>query len=284
MRPRAFVSESVALRRELGDPAGIATALNALGGVYHFRGNLDRARETFVESLQLKQGLGNENWIAVSLMNLGLVERDAGRIAVRGGARSRRRSTIWERTGDRQRVAVGLHNAALLDLDRGRYDEAAAMLEPRLRHRPRARRPDRDGVRARRHGRGSRWSAATSTRPRPPSPWRLPRAVAAGVRIIVPLLLEAAGSPRGGAAATTSSRSGCGRRGDRRATASGLRRTCPPTSGTSTSTSPQVRERLDPAAFADAWAEGADLPSARGGRRRSRAWSLASGAGIAGGV
>ena len=40
--------------------------------------------------------------------------------------------------------------------------------------------------------------------------WSLPRAVAAGVRIIVPLLLEAAGLPRGGARARTSSRSSCG--------------------------------------------------------------------------
>ena len=42
-----FVAESVALRRELGDPAGIATALNALGGVYHFRGtSTGRARRS----------------------------------------------------------------------------------------------------------------------------------------------------------------------------------------------------------------------------------------------
>ena len=60
-------------------------------------------------------------------MNLGLVERDAGRIASAEVAFTEA-IDIWERTGDRQRVSVGVHNAALLDLDRGRYDEAAAML------------------------------------------------------------------------------------------------------------------------------------------------------------
>ena len=45
---------------------------------------------------------------------------------------------------------------------------------------------------------GSRWSAATSRRPPPRSPGACRGPVAAGVRIIVPLLLEAAGSPRGG--------------------------------------------------------------------------------------
>ncbi len=90
----AFASESLAMRRRIGDPVGIALALNALGGVHHFRGNLDSAREMFVESLAIKEAQPNvnANGIAVSLTNLGLVERDAGRpeaaeAGVQGGHR-----------------------------------------------------------------------------------------------------------------------------------------------------------------------------------------------------
>ena len=125
----AFASESLAMRRRIGDPIGIALALNALGGVYHFRGDLDTAREMFVESLALKEAQPNinANGIAVSLTNLGLLERDAGRPEAAEAA-FREALEIWERTGDKQRVAVGVHNAALLALDQGRLDEAATML------------------------------------------------------------------------------------------------------------------------------------------------------------
>ena len=203
-----FVAESVALRRALGDPAGIATALNALGGVYHFRGNLDRARETFGESLQLKQGLGNENGIAVALMNLGLVERDAGRIASAEVAFTEA-IDIWERTGDRQRV-VRRHPQRRAARPRPRaLRRGGGDAQPRLRHRPRPRRPHRDGLRAGRHGAGrgrARQPRGGRGRPRlePPAVGRgrradhRPAAARGGRRR----------SPRH--AATTSSRSACG--------------------------------------------------------------------------
>ena len=63
----------------------------------------------------------------MSLTNLGLLERDAGRPEAAEAA-FKDALEIWERTGDKQRVAVGVHNAALLALDQGRLDEAATML------------------------------------------------------------------------------------------------------------------------------------------------------------
>jgi tetratricopeptide (TPR) repeat protein len=125
----AFASESLEMRRRIGDPIGVALALNALGGVYHFRGDLDSAREMFVESLAIKEAQpnANANGIAVSLTNLGLLERDAGRPEAAEAA-FRDALDIWERTGDKQRVSVGVHNMALLALDQGRLDEAAVQL------------------------------------------------------------------------------------------------------------------------------------------------------------
>ncbi len=250
-----YVSESLAIRRRLGDPAGIATALNALGGVYHFRGELDLAREMFAESLSLKQRLGNANSLAVSLTNLGLVERDAGRPADAEGA-FREAIAIWERTGDRQRMAVGIHNAALLALDQHRHDDAVALL-------------DRAHEIARELGDRTEAAYALADRARvdvergeldaaaADIAGSLPRAVGLGARIIVPIALEAAGSlaaargddPRAvtlwAAAAAERADSGFAnmpadeRHLDERMAA--------------------VRARLDPVAFADAWASGTGI-------------------------
>ena len=251
----AYVSESLALRRRIGDPAGIATALNALGGVYHFRGDLDRAREMFVESLALKQGLGNANSLAVSLTNLGLVERDAGRPEDAAGA-FEEAIAIWDRTGDRQRMAVGLHNAALLALDLHGHDEAIASL-------------DRAYEIARELGDRTEMAYALADRARvdlergaldeaaADIAASLPRAVGMGARIIVPIGLEAAGglaAARGEDeiavrlwAAAVAER-----------TASGFAN-MPADERHLDEQMAAVRERLDPAAFADAWADGSAM-------------------------
>ena len=247
-----FVSESVAIHRRVGDPAGIATALNALGGVYHFRGDLDRAREMFLESLELKRGMGNANSMAVSLTNLGLVERDAGR--PEAAARAFTDATaIWERTGDRQRLAVALHNTALVALDLHHHAEAAAGLE---RAEAIARElgdrtetayalADRSRVEVER-GRPVAAAACLSE--------ALPRAQAQGIRIIVPLALEAAGAL---AAAVDEDRlavrlwaAAAAERED-----SGFAN-MPADERHLDERMALVRARLDPAEFAAAWAEG----------------------------
>jgi tetratricopeptide (TPR) repeat protein len=250
-----YVSESLALRRRLGDPAGIATALNSLGGIHHFRGELDSAREMFAESLALKQELGNANSLAVSLTNLGLVERDAGRPAEAVGA-FEDAIAIWERTGDRQRMAVGIHNAALLALDQHRNDEAAALL-------------DRAYGIARELGDRTEMAYALADRARVDVERHLldaaaadiaaslPRAVALGARIIVPIALEAAGSlaaERGDDALAV--RLWAAAAADR--TDSGFAN-MPADERHLDERLAAVRERLDPSAFADAWAEGAAL-------------------------
>jgi len=254
----AYISDSVAIRRRLGDSAGIATALNALGGVYHFRGELDRARETFQESLALKRELGNENGIAVSLTNLGLVERDAGHPESAAEA-FEQAIAIWERTGDRQRVAVGVHNAALVALDLGRYDEAASMLQRaydiarELGDRTEISYALADRVRVEvERGDLSRAAAALAQ--------ALPHAVA-GVRVIVPLLLEGAGCLAAAReedavavrlwSAATAERAASGfvnMPADERLLDARVAR---------------VRERLDTVAFAEAWADGAALTQAQ---------------------
>ena len=187
----------------------------------------------FVESLALKEGLGNANSLAVSLTNLGLVERDAGRPEdaagafeeaiddlgphgrpaagggrppQRGAARPRpapprrRRgvrstgpTTIARELGDRTEIAYALADRARVDVERGALDEA------RRRHR-------RVAAAGRGAGRADH------------RPDRRSRRRAASRRL----------------GARTRSRSGCGPRRPPSARRRGSP-TCRPTSGTSTS-------------------------------------------------
>jgi tetratricopeptide (TPR) repeat protein len=58
----------------------VSTALNTLGGIANFSDDLPRAREVFEEMLALRRRLGDEAGIGVALANLALVEADAGNL------------------------------------------------------------------------------------------------------------------------------------------------------------------------------------------------------------
>ena len=262
-----YISDSVALRRRLGDGPGIATSLNALGGVYHFRGDLDRARAMFVESLELKKAVGSPNGIAVSLVNLGLVERDAGR-AESAAAAFDEAIAIWERTGDRQRVSIGVHNAARCSTSisaatttRSSSSIRAYDIARELGDRTEMAYAMADRVRVEVE-RGGLEAASTALA------GCLPRAVTVGARIIVPLALEGAGclaSARGqdelavrlwGAAAAERERSGFAN--------------MPADARLLDARIAGSRARLDPQGFADAWVEGAEPRTGRGSRGGAR--------------
>jgi predicted ATPase/class 3 adenylate cyclase len=68
---RSHSEEGLALYRELGDPRGIAAALNNLGWLAHHQGHYQAARAYHEGSLALRQELGDKRGIAFSLTNLG---------------------------------------------------------------------------------------------------------------------------------------------------------------------------------------------------------------------
>ena len=65
--------ESLALRREAGDRAGMVSTLNNLGAMAHLQGQLDEAARHYREGLRIHQELGNRLAIATLLHNLGEV-------------------------------------------------------------------------------------------------------------------------------------------------------------------------------------------------------------------
>ena len=73
-----YFEECLALRKKLGDKAGIGSALGNLGLVAREQLNPARARAYQEENLALKRELGDKQGIATALSNLGLVATDQG--------------------------------------------------------------------------------------------------------------------------------------------------------------------------------------------------------------
>ncbi len=72
---QALHEESLAIRRALGDRWGVAQALNNLGVVARVQGDFARAETLHMESLAIRRELGDERGIVVALIYLGLVAR-----------------------------------------------------------------------------------------------------------------------------------------------------------------------------------------------------------------
>ncbi len=68
---RAFLEESLAIGRRLGDRSGIAHSLNSLGNLAHDQGDYNAAQAQYEESLAIRREMGDKRGIAVSLTNLG---------------------------------------------------------------------------------------------------------------------------------------------------------------------------------------------------------------------
>ncbi len=77
-RAEALCEESLALYRELGDTAGIASSLHLLAVIAWGRGNLALSRSQEEESLALFKELGDKRAVAYVLINLGSLAIDHG--------------------------------------------------------------------------------------------------------------------------------------------------------------------------------------------------------------
>jgi non-specific serine/threonine protein kinase len=74
----AHHAEALALRREMGEPRGIAVSLNNLGVVAHDRARYGDAEAYLVEAIQAWRKAGDQEGLALSLNNLGRARRFQG--------------------------------------------------------------------------------------------------------------------------------------------------------------------------------------------------------------
>ncbi|MGI8688318.1 MAG: ATP-binding protein [Thermomicrobiales bacterium] len=123
-RGAAFLEESIALFRALGDQRRTATALNNLAMIAKEQGDYTRATALYEESLALKRELGDGQSIAASLNNLGLVAMARADYA-RAATLYEEALALQQEQGDPWLAAIMVNN--LGEATEARGDAARAM-------------------------------------------------------------------------------------------------------------------------------------------------------------
>ncbi|HUG64376.1 MAG TPA: tetratricopeptide repeat protein, partial [Gaiellaceae bacterium] len=125
---RAASEESLELFRELGDAAGVAYSLGALGFALLGQGSVDEGERVLEESLDAAKAVGNRHHTSRALHGLGLAAMRKGDLRVAGG-RLEEAATIVSEHGDRWFLGVYcLPALAALHHLEGRPEEAALLL------------------------------------------------------------------------------------------------------------------------------------------------------------
>jgi non-specific serine/threonine protein kinase len=114
----AFQTESLAIRRELGDRGGVAVSLDTLGALAFRRGDCERANSLLEESLLVKREREDRWGIAAALHHLGDVALEQGHFST---ARARYEDSLvqWAELGDIWSIAMVLESLAGMAQARG---------------------------------------------------------------------------------------------------------------------------------------------------------------------
>ena len=119
------------LRRDAGDAFGLMLTFSELGAFFDFRAGLGLARDFYAAFREASERRGDAQRTALSLNNLGVLERQAGSYG-RALEALERALAIHEGTQDRPGAAVALMNLALLRLQLGELAGARARAERAL--------------------------------------------------------------------------------------------------------------------------------------------------------
>ena len=128
---RANYERSLTEFRALGEPWGIALALNGLGGLAMRRRDYETARALMEEGLKYRESLGNLHATALSLTSLGELARRQGDDERAMGFLERGLARFRD-AGDAEHIAWTLHNIGLVRLRRRELAPAARAFREEL--------------------------------------------------------------------------------------------------------------------------------------------------------
>jgi tetratricopeptide (TPR) repeat protein len=129
---RARLTESLELRRAIGDLAGAARTLLNLGNIATSEHDYPAAEELFNQSLLIQRDLGNVRGIARTLNNLAVLAREQGHTE-RMAALADEAFDLSRQVGDPEGIALALVSRGIAAHMRGQPLEAVALLERSLR-------------------------------------------------------------------------------------------------------------------------------------------------------
>jgi predicted ATPase/class 3 adenylate cyclase len=126
----SYAEQSLAVAREVGDPAVVRRALHELGESAHALGDLPRAKELYHEAIALEREAGRSG--ASDLGNLGDVALTEGNFE-EAAARSAEAEELWLAEGRTDGAATARFNRASALLHLGRPEDARPLLNETLR-------------------------------------------------------------------------------------------------------------------------------------------------------
>jgi non-specific serine/threonine protein kinase len=124
---RAYLEESLAIARELGNDERIASALQPLGLVCVGQGDSATARRHLEEALELARKLGDRREIAAALNALGQVHRVDGKLD-EAEPLYEDVLALTRELNDGESIAIALLNLAMVSIGRGAVARARAAL------------------------------------------------------------------------------------------------------------------------------------------------------------
>ncbi len=127
----ALLDEALALRREIGDHAGIASVLVNLGNVAHYRGEHHRSTDCYQEALEIARGIGDRRTAANALSGLGddALRRGDYDLAV---ALLEEGLTNYRTVGDVRGAGANLVSLGMLAIRRGEIAQGAKYYQESL--------------------------------------------------------------------------------------------------------------------------------------------------------
>ena len=128
---RRLYEESLRIKEELGNRAGVATTLHQLGNLAYLQGDYGQARQFYERAAETFRELGARREQAAVLHQLGMLAQDTGDY---GQARQFYQESlrIEEELGDRAGVALTQWGLGNLAYDQGNYPEARSFWEAAL--------------------------------------------------------------------------------------------------------------------------------------------------------
>ncbi|MBV9786665.1 MAG: tetratricopeptide repeat protein, partial [Chloroflexi bacterium] len=123
-----YLTESLALWRELQSPSGMALALNSLGVLLFNQRAYERAEPFFEESRLLHQALGDQQRVAIALNNLGNIAFKQGNLEQAAERYSASLQLLRDDHASRQTVALIQTNLAEIARLRENYVGATSIL------------------------------------------------------------------------------------------------------------------------------------------------------------
>jgi predicted ATPase/class 3 adenylate cyclase len=127
----AYLEESLALYRALGDQTGIASVLNGLGIAAYAQGDYARAAALQDENLVLARAGGDQRAIAIALINLGLCRLSQGD-ADAALALFQESEASFRALREPHGLGAALNNQALIAHERGDLAQACALYHESL--------------------------------------------------------------------------------------------------------------------------------------------------------